>query len=127
MLIDDPDTLAGVTAAFDAYEAALMGNDLDTLDALFWDSPLVVRIGPGQNLYGIEAIRAFRAARPGGSPQRSLLKVTITSFGKDFATATAEFQRVGGAAPGRQSQTWVRFAEGWRVVAAHVSLMGDGH
>ena len=132
MLIDDPTTLAEVRAAFDAYEAALMANDLDALDALFWAADAVVRIGPGQNLYGIAAIRAFRANRPGGSPRRDLLKVTITSFGRDFATATAEFQREGGTAPGRQSQTWVRVSEGWgpagwRVVAAHVSLMGAGH
>ncbi|MBC2666112.1 oxalurate catabolism protein HpxZ [Novosphingobium flavum] len=127
MQINDPQTLAEVEAAFDAYEAALMANDLDALDALFWQSPLTVRIGPGQNLYGIEAIQAFRAARPGGSPQRSLLKVVITTFGSDFATANAEFQRVGGAVPGRQSQTWARFGDGWRVVSAHVSMLGEGH
>jgi len=86
----------------------------------------VVRFGPGQNLYGIEAIRAFRIARVGGSPQRILANTVITTFGRDFATANTEFQREGAARPGRQSQTWVRFAEGWRVVAAHVSLMGEG-
>ena len=127
MLIDDPETLAEVQAAFAAYEQALMDNDLDALDALFWHSPLTVRIGPGQNLYGIEAIQAFRANRVGGSPQRSLLKVVITSFGRDFATAHAEFQRAGAPAPGRQSQTWVRFAEGWRVVSAHISMLGEGN
>jgi hypothetical protein len=127
MQINDPATLAEVQAAFDAYEAALMANDLDALDALFWHSELTVRIGPGQNLYGIEAIQAFRAARPGGSPRRTLVKVVITTFGRDFATANAEFQRSGGAPPGRQSQTWVRLPEGWRVVSAHVSMLGDGH
>jgi hypothetical protein len=127
VLINDPSVLAEVEAAFTAYEQALMDNDLDALDALFWHSSMTVRIGPGQNLYGIEAIRAFRRNRAGGSPQRTLLKVTITTFGQDFATANAEFQRDGAAAPGRQSQTWVRFPQGWRVVAAHVSLLGEGH
>jgi len=127
MIIDDPDVLAEVRAAFDAYEAALMANDLDALDALFWASPFTVRIGPGQNLYGIEAIRAFRANRVGGSPKRSLLNVFITTFGADFAIANAEFQREGAPGPGRQSQTWVRMPEGWRVVSAHVSMLGEGH
>lgn len=126
MLINDPDTLAGVTAAFNAYELALMKNDLEALDALFWPSDFTVRIGPGQNLYGIEAIKAFRIARVGGSPQRALLRTVITSFGSDFATANCEFQRVGAPTPGRQSQTWVRFADGWRVVSAHISMLGEG-
>jgi hypothetical protein len=127
MLINDPVTLAAVTAAFHAYEHALMANDVDALDGLFWASDATVRIGPGQNLYGIEAIKAFRLARVGGSPQRNLLKTVITSFGTDFATANVEFQRVGAPAPGRQSQTWVRFAEGWRVVSAHISMLSEGH
>ena len=127
MLINDPATLAGVTAAFHAYEHALMANDIDALDALFWPSDFTVRIGPGQNLYGIDAIKAFRVARVGGSPQRSLLRTVITSFGTDFATANAEFQRLGAPAPGRQSQTWVRFADGWRVVSAHISMLAEGH
>ncbi|WP_157218381.1 oxalurate catabolism protein HpxZ [Flavisphingomonas formosensis] len=127
MLINDPATLAAATSAFEAYEQALMTNDLDALDALFWASECTVRIGPGQNLYGIDAIRAFRSARVGGSPQRRLLKVVITSFGTDFATAHAEFQRDGAPAPGRQTQSWVRFPEGWRVVSAHISMLGEGH
>lgn len=127
MLINDPDVLAQVRAAFDAYEQALMNNDLDALDALFWASDLTIRIGPGQNLYGIDAIRAFRTNRAGGSPRRDLLSVVITTFGSDFATANAEFQRGNAVAPGRQSQTWVRFAEGWKVVNAHISMLGEGH
>ena len=126
MLINDPATLAEVEAAFAAYERALMDNDLDMLDALFWHSPTTVRIGPGQNLYGIEAIQAFRQNRVGGSPPRTLLKVVITTYGRDFATANCEFQRAGAPAPGRQSQTWARMAEGWRVVSAHVSMLGEG-
>ena len=128
MMINDPAVLAEVEAAFDAYERALMDNDLAALDALFWHSELTVRIGPGQNLYGIDEIQSFRTSRVGGSPKRTLLKVVITTFGDDFATANAEFQREGAAAPGRQSQTWVRFANlGWRVVSAHISMLGEGH
>ena len=126
MLINDPETLAEVAAAFAAYEAALMANDLEALDALFWPDARTVRYGPGQNLYGIEEIRAFRTARVGGSPQRTLARTVITTFGRDFATANTEFQREGAARPGRQSQTWVRFAEGWRGVAAHISFLGEG-
>jgi hypothetical protein len=127
VIVNDPVALAEMEAAFAAYEQALMDNDLDALDALFWHSPLTVRIGPGQNLYGIEAIQAFRQNRVGGSPPRELLKVVITTFGRDFATANCEFQREGAPAHGRQSQTWARFAEGWRVVAAHISMLGDGN
>ncbi|MET0547130.1 MAG: oxalurate catabolism protein HpxZ [Caulobacterales bacterium] len=126
MLINDAETLAEVEAAFAAYEAALMANDLTTLDALFWDSPLTIRFGPGQNLYGFEAIAAFRVGRVGGSPQRAISNTVITTFGKDFATANTEFQRIGAPRPGRQTQTWVRTDSGWRVVSAHVSFLGDG-
>lgn len=127
MLVNDPAVVIEVELAFNACEAALMRNDLEALDGLFWQSPLTLRIGPGQNLCGIEAIRAFRASRAGGSPDRSLLKVVITTFGSDFATVNAEFQHVGSPAPGRQSQTWVRFVEGWRIVSAHISLLEEGH
>jgi ketosteroid isomerase-like protein len=126
MLINDPETLAEARAAFEAYEAALMANDLEALDALFWSDALTVRYGPGQNLYGIEQIRAFRLARAGGSPQRTLANTVITTFGRDFATANTEFQRLGADRPARQSQTWVRFDVGWRVAAAHISFLGEG-
>ena len=126
MIVNDPATLAGATAAFEAYERALMTNDLGALDALFWTSGLTIRFGPGQNLYGIEAIQAFRSARVGGSPQRSLSNTVITSFGHDFATANPEFQRAGAPKPGRQTQSWVRFPEGWRIVSAHISMLGEG-
>jgi ketosteroid isomerase-like protein len=126
MLINDPQVLAEVRAAFEAYEAALMANDLEALDAFFWADPRTVRYGPGQNLYGIGEIRAFRLARVGGSPQRTLDHTVITSFGRDYATANTEFQRAGAARPGRQSQTWVRLEGGWRVVAAHISLLAEG-
>jgi len=123
MEINRPDVLAEVTAAFARYEQALVGNDLDTLDRLFWDSPLVLRYGIGENLYGIEAIRAFRAARPSTDLARDLANTVITAFGANLATANTEFHRHGSGVAGRQSQTWVRLGEGWRIVAAHVSLL----
>jgi len=127
MQINDPDVLAEVADAFARYEKALMDNDIEALNALFWNSPLVIRFGPGQNLYGIEAIAAFRTGRVGGSPKRVLFNTVITSFGRDFATANTEFQREGASVTGRQSQSWVRLPEGWRIAAAHVSLLGEGH
>jgi hypothetical protein len=127
MQINDPEVLAEVHAAFARYEKSLMDNDIGALNALFWNSPLVIRFGPGQNLYGIEAIAAFRTARVGGSPKRLLFNTVITSFGRHFATANTEFQREGASAPGRQSQSWVRLPEGWRIAAAHVSLLGEGN
>lgn len=127
MLINAPLIVREVQAAFAAYERALMENDLDALDALFWNSTFTVRFGPGQNLYGFDAIAAFRVGRVGGSPQRSIFNTVITTFGTDFATANTEFQREGAAKPGRQSQSWVRMVEGWRVVSAHISMLGEGN
>jgi hypothetical protein len=125
MNINDPATLAEVTAEFERYEAALAANDLATLDGLFWDSPQVVRYGVGENLYGTEMIRAFRKARAGGSPPRLLRRTVITTFGADYATTNTEFLRQGAATVGRQSQVWVRLPQGWRVVAGHVSMMNS--
>ena len=127
MTVNDPDILAEVTAAFDAYEAALMANDVETLDLLFWASPHTIRYGVGENLYGKDEILAFRNSRPGGSPQRKLTRTVITTFGKDYATANTEFVREGSSKVGRQSHAWARTEHGWRIVAAHVSLMGDSH
>ena len=124
--VNDPRTLAEVEAAFAAYEAALMANDVATLDGLFWASPRTVRYGVGEMLYGQDEILAFRKARAGGSPPRVLTRTVITTFGADFATANTEFRREGASRIGRQSHAWARLAEGWRIVAAHVSLMGDG-
>ena len=123
MTINDPAVLAELTAAFEAYEHALMTNDEAALDALFWASPLAVRYGVGENLYGAEEIAAFRRARSGGAPQRVLTRTVITSFGDDFGSACTEYVRVGGAAIGRQTHTWACLPEGWRIVAAHVSQM----
>ena len=121
--INLPDVLAEVTAVFARYEDALVNNKVEVLDELFWDSPLTVRYGAAENLRGIEAIRAFRAARPAVGLARRLANTVITTFGRDFATAMTEFHREGSARVGRQSQTWVRSERGWRVVAAHVSVV----
>ena len=121
--INLPDVVAEVTAVFARYEDALVMNRIDVLDELFWPSPATVRYGAGENLVGIDAIRAFRAARSAAGLARRLQKTVITTYGRDFATAMTEFRRDGNPATGRQSQTWVRFAAGWRVVAAHVSLL----
>lgn len=121
--INLPDVLAEVTAAFAQYEDALVHNKVEVLDALFWNSPHTLRYGAGENLYGYEAIQAFRAARPAQGLARAITRQQITTYGRDFATTHIEFQREGSARTGRQSQTWLRLPEGWRVVAAHVSLM----
>jgi hypothetical protein len=123
MEINQPDVLAQVNAVFDEYERALVSNDIPTLDKLFWVSPLTLRYGAGENLYGYEAIRAFRQSRPAHQLEREITARQITTFGRDFAVANIEFRRSGSDRIGRQSQTWVRTAEGWRVVSAHVSLM----
>jgi ketosteroid isomerase-like protein len=123
MIVDDLPVLAAVRAAFEAYETALMANDVAALDGFFWPSSLAIRFGAGESLFGHEAIAAFRAARAGGSPQRALQNTRITSFGADYAVATTEFRRAGEARLGRQTQVWVRFPDlGWRIVSAHVSL-----
>jgi hypothetical protein len=118
-----PEVLAEVHAVFALYEDALVHNKVEVLNELFWNSAFTVRYGGGENLVGHAAIQAFRAARSPQGLARTLQHTVITSFGRDNATAMTEFVREGSAAVGRQSQTWVRFAEGWRVVAAHVSLL----
>jgi len=126
MTLDDPILLAEVTAAFQAYETALMADDVAAMDALFHAAPTTNRYGVGEVLYGIDEIREFRKGR-GGSPQRRLGRVAITVYGDSCATADAEFFRENSDRRGRQTQTWVRFADGWKVVSAHVSLEGAGH
>jgi len=125
MIVNDPTPLAEVTAAVDAYEMALMDNDLDALDGFFWDAPQTVRLGVAENLYGFAQIAAFRVGRSGGSPKRVRLRTEITTFGADFAIANVEFQRDNGRL-GRQSQTWIRTPKGWKVCSAHVSLLQEG-
>ena len=123
MEINLPEVLAEVTAQFERYELALVSNDVAVLDELFWNSPHTLRYGATENLYGFDAIRDFRVARPAQGLARTILKTVITTYGRDTATANVEFQRTGSTSTGRQSQTWVRMPEGWRVVAAHVSLL----
>lgn len=121
--INRPLVLAEVTAAFYRYEEALVSNDVAVLDELFWHDIRTVRLGAGENLYGIEAIRDFRAARPAVGLQRELRNTVITTFGEDYAVCSTEFTREGSDRIGRQQQTWVRFPYGWRIVAAQVSVM----
>ncbi|WP_245593481.1 oxalurate catabolism protein HpxZ [Azospirillum halopraeferens] len=121
--INLPDVLEEVTAAFARYERALVSNDVAVLDDLFWNSPHTLRYGVGENLLGYGAIAAFRRDRPAAGLDRTLRNTVITTYGRDTATANTEFVRAGSARTGRQSHTWVRMPEGWRIVAAHVSLM----
>jgi 1-carboxybiuret hydrolase subunit AtzH-like protein len=121
--INLPHVVDELHAAFARYESALIANDVAVLDEFFWDNPLTVRFGIGEIHYGAAAIRAYRQAfQPPPNMPRSLRNLVITSFGEDFATADVEFLRDGDPI-GRQSQTWVRFPGGWRVVSAHVSML----
>ena len=124
MDIDLPEVVAEVRAAFERYEKALVSNDVSTLDELFRDDPRTVRYGATEILYGYGDIKSFRAARSPVALGRKLSRTVITTFGRDFAVASTLYERP--SAPGkigRQSQTWVKFSEGWRVVVGHVSLM----
>jgi hypothetical protein len=121
--INIPEVVAEVTEAFQRYERALVANDVLVLDALFWNNPNTLRFGIGENLYGYEAIAAFRNGRPPMNLTRRLMNTVISSYGRDLATANTEFQREGSTMTGRQSHVWLRTEQGWRIAAAHVSLM----
>ncbi|MCB1486928.1 MAG: oxalurate catabolism protein HpxZ [Bauldia sp.] len=126
MEIDRPEVKAEVEAAFAEYERALVGNDVAALDRLFLNAPTTIRYGVGENLYGYGEIATFRAARSPAGLARSLERTVITTYGNDFAVAATLFRR--DSAPGkvgRQMQTWVRTPDGWRVAAAHVSVIDD--
>jgi AtzH-like len=124
MEIDLPEVVAEVRACFDAYEKALVNNDVAALDAMFRDDPRTVRYGATENLYGYSEIKSFRAARSPVGLGRTISKTVITTYGRDFAVAATLYERPSAAGKiGRQMQTWVKFPEGWRVVAAHVSLI----
>ena len=123
MDVNLPDVLAEVSAAFERYEVALVSNDVSVLDELFWNSPHTLRYGATENLVGYDAIQAFRAGRPSQGLAREIFNTVITTYGHDFATANTEFRRTGQTRTGRQSQTWMRTPQGWRVVSAHVSLL----
>jgi hypothetical protein len=121
--INLPEVLAEVRLQFERYERALNANDIDTLNELFWESPYTIRYGIAEQLYGQREIAGFRAAREPIDLERELTRVVITTFGRDFATASCEYRRLASKRRGRQMQTWLRTPSGWRVVAAHVSLL----
>src|ERR1700736_373870 len=126
MQVDLPEVLTEVTEQFARYEKALVSNDVAVLDELFRNDSRTLRYGIGENLYGYDAIMAFRAARSPVGLNRKTAKTVITSYGRDTAVASTLFYRE--SAPGRvgrQMQTWVRFPEGWRIVAAHVSIIDE--
>ena len=126
MEINIPEVVAEVGAAFYEYEDALVNNKVEVLNRIFWNDAATIRYGVGENLYGHEAIAGFRAARSPAGLARTLSRTVITTYGRDFATANTLFERISTAGrTGRQSQTWVRMPEGWRVVAAHVSLQAS--
>jgi hypothetical protein len=123
--INDPETVAELEALYPRYEHALVNNDVETLQRMFWASPHVIRFGPTESLYGIEEIEAFRKGRSPANLARTITRLDIVAFGRDFASIALAFEREidGRIARGRQSQTWVRLPEGWRIVFAHVSLL----
>jgi len=122
---NDPAVVAELQALYLRYEAALIANDAETLTGMFWDSPHAMRFGVTENLYGIDEIAAFRKGRSPANLARTIVRLDIVTFGRDCGSITLEFERAmdGRAVFGRQSQVWVRLAEGWRIVAAHVSLL----
>jgi hypothetical protein len=125
MRINDPEVVAELEALYPKYEAALMANDAETLTQMFWGSPHAMRFGVSENLYGIDEIEAFRKARSPANLARTVRRLDIVTFGRDFASVTLEFERAAGGkkTSGRQSQAWVRFPDGWRIVSAHVSVL----
>jgi ketosteroid isomerase-like protein len=125
MKINDPDVVAELRALYPRYEQALVSNDVETLVSMFWDGAEVMRFGVTENLYGPEELAAFRNGRPAANLARTVTRQEITTFGRDYASVTIEFERESSGARirGRQSQVWVRLSEGWRIVQAHVSLL----
>jgi hypothetical protein len=124
MQINLPHVVAEVQAVFVRYEHAVIHNEVLVLDELFWDNSLTLRYGVAENLYGFKSIQDFRASRSKGV-ERTLINTLITTYGHDIATANTEFQSTGNPRNGRQSQTWIRTAQGWRIVAAHVSWRAE--
>jgi hypothetical protein len=125
MVINDPSTVAELSELYARYEQALVSNDIETLQHMFWASPYVARFGPTESLYGINEIEAFRKGRSPANLARTIKRLDIVAFGKDFASITLAFEREidGRVTQGRQSQTWARLPEGWRIVFAHVSIL----
>ena len=125
MQINDPETVAELRALYPQYETALVTNDAEELTRMFWDSPHVMRFGITENLYGIGEIAAFRKGRSPVNLARTVRRLDIVTFGRDYGSVTLEFERdvQGKIVRGRQSQVWVRLPEGWKIVAAHVSIL----
>ena len=123
MDLNIPEIVAEVTDAFNRYEAALTTNDILRLDGFFWNDPRVIRYALFDNGYGFDAIKKARRARANVDLRRRLMRTVVTTFGRDFATVNTEFKREESGREGRQSQTWVRTTEGWKVVSAHVSWL----
>lgn len=125
MEINNPEVVAELRELYPLYETALVNNDVGVLTRMFWASPHAIRLGAGENLYGEEEIEAFRKSRPAVNLARRTVRLEIVTFGKDFGSVTLEFERdtASGIVRGRQSQVWVRLAEGWRIVSAHVSIL----
>jgi hypothetical protein len=125
MRINDPEIVAELQELYPKYEAALLTNDAETLTRMFWASPHAMRFGIAENLYGIDEIEAFRKSRPAVNLSRTVRRLEIVTFGRDFGSVTLEFERLvnGKTISGRQSQVWVRLPEGWRIVSAHVSIL----
>jgi hypothetical protein len=125
VIVNDPATHAELSALYPLYEKALVENDVATLTEMFWNSEHVVRFGAGENLHGTAEIEAFRKARPSVGLARTVTRLDVVTFGTDFGSVMLEFERGSGDAlvRGRQSQTWVRFADGWKIVTAHVSML----
>ena len=128
MTVNDPEIVAELQALYPRYEKALVTNDVEILVEMFWAGPQVMRFGAGENLYGPNEIEAFRKSRPSANLARTIQRLEIVSFGRDFASITVEFSRPAGTGTihGRQSQVWVRFDMGWRIVQAHVSMLSSG-
>ncbi|SEG54209.1 Protein of unknown function [Bryocella elongata] len=125
MVVNDPEVVAELAALYPRYEEALVTNDVPVLTEMFWASPLSIRLGAGENLYGEAEIEAFRLSRPAVGLARRQVRLEIRTFGKDYGSITLEFERdtLNGIVRGRQSQVWVRLDEGWRIVQAHVSIL----
>jgi hypothetical protein len=125
MIINDPEVVAELQALYPRYEQALVTNDVNTLISMFWTGSEVMRFGANENLYGPEELAAFRKGRPAANLDRTITRLDIVGFGRDFASITLEFERTtaSGTVRGRQSQVWVRLPEGWRIVQAHISIL----
>ena len=122
--INKPEVVAGVREAADRYELALSENDLQTMDELFWKSPLTVRYGPNGSNYGHDSISSYRKGLPKGTRKRTMLNKVVTTFGEDFGTSCFEYSYADSSQTGRRMQSWVLTEDGWRIVCAHVSDIG---